>query len=206
MSITTIPLRFFPLPTTRVCGTCKREKPLNRENYYERIDKPFWRPSRWHSHCIGCTKARAAEAYREDINGSRETRRRQYKTKKQNRVNLHHIPLHVQRASQAARIARRLEDIDRRHRKALIRDSLGPTGTKSFSQQAVARRIAEGAARALAGMEVAGTTVDPYADPTREAASAIWRNDSLKALEKIEALRALATTRSRWRTDDKQNT
>lgn len=201
MPITKIPLRFFPLPTTRVCGTCEREKPLNREHYYERIDKPLWRPSRWHRHCIDCTKARAAEAYREDIEGSRETRRRQYETKKQNRVNLGHIPPHTQKASQAARIAKRLEVIDKRHRKALIRDSLGPTGAKSFSQQAEARRITEGAARALAAMEVAETPVDPYADPRREAESAIWRSESLSGAEMLEAIRALAVRRAHTHDD-----
>ncbi|WP_199031762.1 hypothetical protein [Ralstonia sp. ASV6] len=146
-------------------------------------------------------KAKAAEAYHGDIEGNRETRRRQYEIKKQNRVNLRHIPLQVQRASQAARIARRLEDIDRRHRKALIRDSLGPTGAKSFSQQAAARHITEGAARALAGMEITETAVDPYADPRREAESAIWRNDSLSGAEMLEAIRALAVRRARTNDD-----
>lgn len=204
MPITTIPLRFFPLPTTRVCGTCKREKPLNREHYYERIDKPLWRPSRWHRHCIDCTKARAAESYHEDIEGNRETRRRLYGISKQNRDNLRHIPLHMKKASQAARIARRLEDIDKRHRKALIRDSLGPTGAKSFSQQAVARRITESATQALASLEVTGTTVDPYADPRREVESAIWLNDNLSIREKLETLRALAAPKRNNVTTDSQ--
>ncbi len=50
-------------------------------------------------------------------------------------------------------------------------------------------------------MEITETAVDPYADPRREAESAIWRNDSLSGAEMLEAIRALAVRRARTNDD-----
>jgi len=177
MPVTDIPLRFHPLPITRVCKTCRVEKPLTREHYYERIEKPLWRPGRWHSHCIQCTRERLNETYHGNVEGNRETRRRQYGIKRQNKANLRHIPEHVQRASAEVRITRRLKEIDRRHRRALLRDSMPRVAGKSFAQQAMARRIQESAARFLRDQTGRAASPDlpepveahdPFRDPFRQ--------------------------------------
>ncbi|KWW33261.1 hypothetical protein [Cupriavidus metallidurans] len=211
MPVTNIPLRFHPLPTTRICQTCGIEKPLNREHFYERIEKPLWLSGRWHRHCIACIRKRAAEYYQQNVEGNRETRRRQYGIRRQNLINLRHIPERVQRASAEARIGWRLEEIDRRHRRALVRDSMPKTGSKSFAQRAAEQRIQESAERFLRGQTGPGThedTSEPddandvFRDPFRQEELRIALNRKMSPEQKRAARETLEQRRKQYWTDN----
>lgn len=200
-----LPAGFVPFREL-LCPACGFPRPLDA--FYERPDRPLFRRSRWSALCKvhECTRIRQKRANGRGA-GQRKAQRLAAKARAADAAkdgpNVlayrngrgHVIVLRPEwQARYAAKQAQERNRANRlREERALMRYWREVNGirTKSFGDRARERRLREIRDAALRDASAPVPSHDPYADPVRQAESAIWLDDTLSPAETFARLRAL---------------